>query len=309
MDPHHSVFEEPHVLGLVGRTEDHRAAREVERYTGSPEFVCERRLDPLDPSRTADMPMIQSSVPRSSRVHKGTQSGRNASPRSLAILRVSGTIGRARHRGLRTKGRRAGLISLFKRGKQRSRTRGPRCGIIAIGGPPLEGKALLCARLAEITPGCVRLEAIDDLRESRPFWLPEGRSGVRIPNPTGALLARSADLWNESADGRPPLFLIVSRFGTARERNRARTAAKLMGARFLFVEARSRNQRALRRIPVHLLSRAEEDARWRRYEQALARYQPVTASEAARLPAVRLARVLANLDHAVQRILRAWRAG
>jgi hypothetical protein len=77
--------------------------------------------------------------------------------------------------------------------------------------------------------------------------------------------------------------------------------------RFLFVEARSRDERALQRIPMDFLSTRELEARLGRYERALRRYQPVSRVETVLLPGVRLTRVVSNLEQAVGRVLGLWR--
>ena len=131
-------------------------------------------------------------------------------------------------------------------------------GLIAIGGPPLGGKSVLAARLAECIPHSVRLEAIDDLSRAQPFL---ARGGIRraVRDATADLLQDARRLWRERAPGTAPTILIVTRFATAAERRRAKVAARLAGVRFLFVEARSRDDRALRRVPSAFVTRSELD--------------------------------------------------
>lgn len=179
-------------------------------------------------------------------------------------------------------------------------------GMIAIGGPPLAGKSLVAARLAEAIPGAMRLEAVDDLSGRDPHWQPAGPGTRRVHNPTRALLGRAQEIWEARDPSSAPVLLISSRFGSPGERRRLARAARAFGMRFLFVEARSRHVRALRRIPVHRLSESEMQERFRRYQEALSRYQPVSSLEARQLPAVRLARVHSGLEQAVARVLRAW---
>jgi len=178
--------------------------------------------------------------------------------------------------------------------------------MIAIGGPPLAGKSLVVARLAEAIPGALRLEAIDDLSHRDPHWQPAGPGTKAVRNPTRALLARAKEIWEARDPSNAPVLLISSRFGSPGERRRLSRAARALGMRFLFVEARSRHVRALRFIPVHRLSDREMQERFQRYQEALRRYQSVSSQEARELPAVRLVRVHSGLEQAVARVLRAW---
>ena len=178
-------------------------------------------------------------------------------------------------------------------------------GLIAIGGPPLGGKSVLAARLAECIPHSVRLEAIDDLSRAQPFL---ARGGLRrvVRDPTADLLQDARRIWREQAPGTAPTILIVTRFATAAERRRAKVAARLAGVRFLFVEARSHDDRALRRIPSAFVTRAELDKRLARYEKASREYRPIERAEALILPALRLQRVHSELDAAVDQVLGTW---
>jgi hypothetical protein len=178
--------------------------------------------------------------------------------------------------------------------------------LIAIGGPPLGGKSVLLARLAESLAFAVRIEAIDDLSHAEPIWYPEGSGGKRIRKPTRALLQTAVALWEAREPGSAPILLVSSRFAKRDERRRAQRTARALGVRFLFVEARSRNIRALRRIPMHRLSREELALRLERYQAALRAYVPVDAAEARSLPAVRLSRVQSRLEESLARVLRAW---
>jgi hypothetical protein len=179
-------------------------------------------------------------------------------------------------------------------------------GLIAIGGPPLGGKSVLAAYLADSLPYAIKIETIDDLSRQRAYWLPEGPGGRLAFVGTGAILQRAKELWRLQRPGEAPVILAVARFGTSTERLRAKAAARAVGMRFLFVEARSRDERALRRIPMSFLSHDELRLRLARYEAALRSYVPVSGAEAALLPAVRLNRVQADLQAAVDRILRVW---
>jgi hypothetical protein len=180
-------------------------------------------------------------------------------------------------------------------------------GLLALGGPPLGGKSLLAARLAECLPRATRLEAIDDLSRSAPYWQPSGRNGRTIRNPAAAMLAEAGRIWRERPPHRAPVIVLVARFATALERRRARVAARRNGMRFLFVECRSRDDRALRRIPMSFLPPAELRERLRRYDAALRAYEAVGNAEALLLPALRLARVQSQIDEKVERVLARWR--
>lgn len=178
-------------------------------------------------------------------------------------------------------------------------------GLIAIGGPPLGGKSVLAARLAECIPFSVRLEAMDDLSHARPFLV---RGGARreVRDPTAELLQDARRIWREREPGTAPTILLVTRFATAAERRRAKVSARLAGMRFLFVEARSRDDRALRRIPSAFVTRQELAARLARYEKARNEYRPIARAEALILPALQLQRVQSQLDAARDRVLGAW---
>jgi len=179
-------------------------------------------------------------------------------------------------------------------------------GLLAIGGPPLGGKSVLAAYLAECLPYAVKIEAIDDLTRSRAYWFPEGPGGRVTHVGTSAMLHRARQVWRARAPGAAPTILVVARFSTKAERALARTVARGAGMRFLFVEARSDDERALRHGPMSMLSAREVQARLQRYDAALRAYRPVDEGEAAWLPAVRLVRVQANPERAMKRVLDAW---
>lgn len=182
----------------------------------------------------------------------------------------------------------------------------PSGGLITVGGPPLGGKQVLTARLAELLFFAIRLEAVDDLVHSDPVWHPEGPGGRAIRNPTRALLARASELWESRRPGFAPILLVSSRFATLGERRQAKRAAERLGIRFLHVEARSESRRSLRRIPMQQLSAREIKQRLERYETALRRYTLVGAAEARSLPALRLTRVHSRFEESAAKVLRAW---
>ncbi len=181
-------------------------------------------------------------------------------------------------------------------------------GMIAIGGPPLGGKSVLAARLAECLPNALRLEAIDDLARARPYQLAEHAHAAPLRVTSKVLLERAKQIWRNKRPGRPPTILVVTRFGSAAERRRAKLQAQLAGMPFLFVEVRSKEERALLRVPMSTLSPSEIDVRMRRYDAALAEYVPMSRAEALALPGLRLDRVLSRLDAAVGRVLAVWKA-
>ncbi len=181
-------------------------------------------------------------------------------------------------------------------------------GLIAVGGPPLGGKSVLAARLAECLPNAIRLEAIDDLSRDQPYWIPDATHRRVARDCTGALLLYAKQLWRSAPSSRPPILLVVTRFGTAAERRRAKVAARLGDMPFLFVEARSRDERALRQIPRAFLGPEELEARLTRYRRSSRAYRPIGRLEELILPALRLRRVHSQLDDAVDRVLTAWRA-
>lgn len=184
----------------------------------------------------------------------------------------------------------------------------PGGGLIAIGGPPLGGKSVLAARLAECIPDAIRLEAVDDLSRSEPYWPAEPGSSRRSRDPTAALLARARQLCRTRRAGRHPTVLVVTRFGSGSERRRAMVAARLADVRFLFVEAQSRDEYALRRIPSGFLSADQLAERLERYAEAKRRYCPIDRKEALILPAIRLRGVQSRLDKALERVLATWSA-
>jgi hypothetical protein len=182
-------------------------------------------------------------------------------------------------------------------------------GIIGIGGPPLGGKGLLAARLAECLPDAVEIAAIDDLRRAHPVWFPDGTAGPEARCTTAALLERAQRIWSARPPGRPPVLIVVARFAAAGERSRAKAVARASGMRFLFIEARSRDERALRRLRASDLPPAALRIRLERYASAVRAYQPLSRVETVLLPGLRLARVLADLEQSVDRVLALWRAG
>jgi hypothetical protein len=145
----------------------------------------------------------------------------------------------------------------------------------------------------------VKLELPDDL------LAPAGNG--HAPATLATLLGRAKEIWRKSRPNQRPTILIVARFATPTRRRRVRAAARAEQMRFLFVEARSSEEAALRRLARPLLTRRELEARVRRYAAAQRSYRPLDAPERQFLPGVSLTRVQARLAAATQRVVEAWR--
>lgn len=184
-------------------------------------------------------------------------------------------------------------------------------GLIAIGGPPCEGKSTLAARLADLLPDALRLEAIDNLSRRDQYWYPNGPQGSRIDRPETKLLAAARTHWDGRRLRTPPTLLVVARFGTPMARRRARQVATGALMPFLFVEARSGTKRALRRAARALQQPEVAVKRMERYERAKEIYVPVDRRQISQLPAVKLKGVLKDLEAAAERVVDEWlnRAG
>ncbi len=179
-------------------------------------------------------------------------------------------------------------------------------GLLAIGGPPLGGKSVLAAALADVLPNAIRLEATDDLSREAPYWVPESPDRRPVSRPGKHLLERARRVWRQSSAGRRPTLIVVTRFGTAADRRRAKVYAALAGMPFLFVEAIAADAQALRRIPARLLEPRELELRLRRYERARRAYAPLRRPEAMVLPGLSVRRVLSDLDASLTRVLSVW---
>jgi hypothetical protein len=165
---------------------------------------------------------------------------------------------------------------------------------------------VLAARLVECLPYAMKLETADNLERDQEH-LPTHKAKSRIvANPQRDLFARARELLDGGRPWSRPVVILSCRFATPASRRAAQTIARGAGVRFLFVEARSRDIRALRRIPMSFLSPDELKRRTARYEHACAEYQPLTREEMRLLPGLRLTKVLSELDRAVERVLVAW---
>jgi predicted ATPase with chaperone activity len=177
-------------------------------------------------------------------------------------------------------------------------------GLIVVGGPPLHGKSILAARLADVLPFSHKLEAVDNLSAASEYWDPSGLLARRNPRPLTHLLKAAADVWARTSPA--PVIIIAARVATQAERQLARRAAESAGVKFLHVEALSHNIRAFARLSSLMLAKDELLERMRRYERAVERYVKVNVEEEKRLPAVRLRNVLADLDAATSTTLERW---
>ena len=177
-------------------------------------------------------------------------------------------------------------------------------GLIVVGGPPLHGKSILAARLADILPFSHKLEVVDNLSAANEYWDPSGRMARRGPKPLTHLLKTALKVWAETTPA--PIVIIAARAASQAERQLARRTAASAGAKFLHVEAFSHSIRAFARLSALMLPKDELLERLRRYEQAMERYVKVNADEEKALPAVRLRNVLADLDAASYTTLERW---
>jgi len=171
----------------------------------------------------------------------------------------------------------------------------PPAGLIAIGGPPFGGKSALAAELLDWLPRAVKLEAPDSL-------IPGRRQAPRSLES----LVREVRRTIHEKRGAPQNLLVVSRFPTREQRRRVRAAARDLGVRFLFVEARSGERSARQRLLARTQSIVDAKQLIARYREALAGYRPVSRVEQLMLPAVRLERVQSELNEAVARVLAVW---
>jgi predicted kinase len=194
------------------------------------------------------------------------------------------------------------------RASARTRAKKPRLasrgGLIVIGGPAYGGKNVLAARLAEWLPRVIKLETVDRLPDE--VWFPNGLEGRAVARPERPMLAHARTLLAKR--GIPPTVILVARFGEPSLRERAVEAASAAEVPFLYVEARSSNIRALRRLFRIVGSHEDAAERMKLYERATEKYVQVDSDETRTLPCVRLAGVLRDVDAASARVLAAWGA-
>ncbi len=179
----------------------------------------------------------------------------------------------------------------------------PQKGLLVVCGPPLGGKGPLAARIEELLPNALKIESVDNLAHEGQMYLSRSGSGVREAEP--ALLREASRVWR-NAETVPPLVIISARFATPAIRREAADFASAQGTRFLLIEALSAPIRSLRRISRLMLSSQETVLRLARYERARNAYQPTTAKERARLPALAFKSVLSHLEDVAERIVAEW---
>jgi hypothetical protein len=179
-------------------------------------------------------------------------------------------------------------------------------GLIVVGGPPFHGKAVLAARLADILPYACKLEAIDSLSALGEHWYPEGPALAPREAPLARLLEAAVDVWQRNRDSAAPAIIVCARAATPELRRLARESAAAAEMRFLHVEARSSDIRAMQQLSSLVLSKDDLLLRMERYEEACASYAPVGRDEARTLPALALHHVLGDVDAAVGAVLRRW---
>jgi len=178
----------------------------------------------------------------------------------------------------------------------------PRGGIIAIGGPAFAGRSPLAATLAELFPRCVKLETVESLRQQS---FRRGDGTVVVGEQASAALVEAA--FERLHDSEPAsMVVLAARFERPELRRRMYERARANDVAFLYVEARSSNIRAIRRL-FRMGSMGIDPARLLAlYDAAVRRYVPVDARERAAMPCVLLRTVLADLDVACGEVLGAW---
>lgn len=181
-------------------------------------------------------------------------------------------------------------------------------GLLVVGGPPLGGKSILASRLAECLPQSIKLDTIDNLAQEGELWYPDGPTGRAVTNPNREMLEVARRIWSRRQAPDSPVIIVSGRFATRAERATARATARSAGMRFLFVEARSNDIRALRRVSLLVLPAAELVKRFERYERIVRRYRPIDQAEAKEFPTLKLRQVLGDLESALIRVLKAWGA-
>jgi len=181
-------------------------------------------------------------------------------------------------------------------------------GLLIVAGPPLEGKGLIAARLAEWLPFGVKIETVDSLVQEDELWFRFGPAGPAVVDPHREMLALARRMWRERTPAAPPVIVLSARFGTSAARARAAATARAARMKFLFVETRSSQIRTLRRIPS--LARTAElvVSRVEMYERIVRRYEPLTVDEMKQMKCVRLRNTLGDVEGAVYRVLRGWEA-
>lgn len=180
----------------------------------------------------------------------------------------------------------------------------PSGGLIVIGGPPFGGRGALAALLAEWLPRSLKLETVEELsRETFPPNVPTPAVGARA-----SAAAVAAAIKRIQVAGPKRIVIVAGRFERPQTRRLAYESARESGVPFLYVEARSSNIRAIRRMFPLLHARTNPARKLELYERALERYVALDARERARLPSVALRAVLSDLDAACASVLSTWNA-
>ena len=182
-------------------------------------------------------------------------------------------------------------------------------GLLVVGGPPLEGKGLVAARLAEWLPFGVKIESVDSLVQEEELWFRYGPAGPAVVDPHRQMLTLARRIWERRQRAKPPVIVLSARFSTPAARAKAAAVARSARMKFLFVEARSSQIRALRRIPPLETTAEGVVSRVELYEKILERYEPVTVEETKTMMCVRLKNTLGSMELAIHRVVTAWDAG
>ncbi len=188
------------------------------------------------------------------------------------------------------------------KGASRPIKHAPLGGLIAVGGLPFAGRTVLAAMIADRLPASIKLETVERL--SRQIFYPMGQHQPAAARPDSALLEAAARHLRVT---RPtPTIVLSARFETPAARQRVLACAQAEGARFLYIEARSANVRAIAHV-YRFLGLGDPRKQLALYDTACARYKPVSREEALDLPSVCLSAVLKDPDAACSKALKAWR--
>jgi predicted kinase len=177
-------------------------------------------------------------------------------------------------------------------------------GLILVGGPPFQGKSVLAAHLAEMLPFAHKHEVVDNLSGASEHWLPQGLSGAPERRPLRGMLEIAVRVWLRSTPR--PIVVLSARACSPASRRIAHRAAAAAGMKFLFVEARSHTIRAFERLSAMSLPKDELIRVMKQYDRVLTQCVAVDRDEMKMLPAIRLSRVLSDVDGAGRAVLKQW---
>jgi len=128
--------------------------------------------------------------------------------------------------------------------------------LLVVCGPPLGGKGPLAARLEELLPYAVKLEALDNLAsQGQSYWRRIVR--IKVADDAERAILRDALVVCQTSGAVTPSIVVCARFKTPKLRLTAANFASDRRMRFLLVEARSSPIRALRRSSRLMLSPKE----------------------------------------------------